>query len=154
MDRREFLTLTAASAVAAATVSIPDASAHVAPAKVVEPGRYSIGNSDLSVEWGWVHPDWSMSSREDYRTWDDEGPLAVDRGKYWRERQERARLLIIEHFGLERIMDTLPLEKIATISPAALFAMRRELETSCGFECKNDMISDRGGGHCSAEFCG
>ena len=120
-----------------------------------KPGRYSIGNSDLSVEWGWqVHPNWSLSSRDDYVRWEDDGPLYVAAyGDHVWLNQKRGRELIIEHFGLQSIADELPLAVIAMTSPAALFALRRKLETERGLENKNDMISDRGGDHCSAEYC-
>lgn len=116
------------------------------------PGRYSIGDSELCVEWGWIHAGWGLSSKDDYIRWDDDGPLYDPR--VWFNRQERGRQLILEHFGLERLTDDLPLAVIAKTSPAALFAMRRKLETTCGLECKNDMISNRAGDHCSAENCG
>jgi hypothetical protein len=145
MNRRGFLGLLS-GATAAVTVGAQAATGPVETQKFTHPvaavpGRYSIGGSELSVEWNWQHDGWRMSSR-DGGQWFDDGPL-----------DKAGRALILEHFGLEDLSQQLSLEVVAALSPARLFALRRQHEARWGLDRKNDMISDRGGGHCSAEHC-
>jgi hypothetical protein len=109
-------------------------------------GRYSIGNSELSVEWGWDKKGvWEMSSREGV-CWYNDGAVDDPRMKW---SATAARELIIEHFGLKDVADQFPLEVIAHMPPFRLFAIRRYMEQKLDLP-KIDMISDRGGAHCCA----
>jgi hypothetical protein len=117
-----------------------------------KPGRYSIGDSFGCAEWGWnAIGVWEMASRDGVR-WDNDGKLN-DPHPALRNLQEHTRVLILEHFGLESIADQLPLATIALIPPSQLYMMRRNLEKERGFPRMDDMKSDRGGDHCSAEHC-
>ena len=78
-----------------------------------------------------------MSSRGETETrWYVDGPLT-----------EEGRKELLKRFGLESVADQLPLETIATMSPAQLAYIG-----NANGQVQSSPVSDRIGDHCSAEL--
>jgi hypothetical protein len=108
-----------------------EAQAEAAPAEVqtkTASRQYMVGDSECACDWGWEDGPriWRMSSKEGV-TWHSDGPLS-----------ERGREMLLKHFGLKAMTDTLPIESIRGMSPAELIFTRRRLEDELG-----PMLGDR-----------
>jgi len=116
--------------------------AELAPASVPIPKRqsYMVGGDNLSADRRWPgdEPCWRMSSKEGV-TWEDDGPI-----------NEAGRQILLQHFGLSTIAAHLPLEKLATMSPATLERKRRTLERHGAPHL--ELVSDRPGAHVPASL--
>jgi len=114
-----------------------------APVAYPAPHQYMVGGEIVSVDWrnGNGDPCWHMSSKENGVQWDEDGRL-----------NETGRQLLLQHFGLQVIASHLPLEKIATMSPATLLKKRRRLEANGDGLERLEPESGRPGGHISASL--
>ena len=136
MNRRAFLCGTVA-AIALAAVQPALAITDVALEQQFMVGQH-FGWDFVACDWRGPHSQgearWSMTSRESGlgSGWYPDGD-AFPNGKLGRL-NERARGMILEHFGLVSEKDSFPIEKLEYMSPSLLVAARRDLESRSGME--------------------
>lgn len=90
--------------------------------------------TEYAVDWNWnIKGEWARSIKEGSR-WDTIQGL-----------DDKAYKAILNHFGLQSLEESLPLEKIITVSWEDLGRMRRDLEKKYGLprqEIKSDTLGD------------
>ena len=129
--------------------------------RVIGPNEYCVNFSDArdetrACDWRWPEnkPVWTMSTRASGECqWYSDGPLT-----------EEGRSELLKRFRLKAIADQLPLEKIATMSPAHLvevaealeaFTQRQPIYTRhaiASYAEERGPFSDRIGGHIPARL--
>ena len=105
-----------------------------------------------ATDWNWLRKgEWMLSNR------DANGIRWYPGNDDFRTREydldEKARKAILVRFGLESMADKLPLEKLGTMSPKTLIALRRAIEEADPNLGKLEVFSDRLGDHIQAENC-